>query len=124
MANQFNSNYQYNSPQPQVQIPQMHQLFPQPQGNVYMLNNSLEVANIPMGVGVSVAICLPEGLCYLKSLQNGTPTFMAYKLSPYTPENQKKEEEKNFEELLAIYDNRIKKLEEQLNKGGKLDELL
>lgn len=32
-------------------------IFPQPQGNVYMIQNSLEVANIPTGAGVTIAIC-------------------------------------------------------------------
>lgn len=30
-------------------MPQPQQLFPQPQGNVYTINNTLEVANIPAG---------------------------------------------------------------------------
>ena len=28
------------------------QYFPQPQGNVYLINNSLEVSNVPMGSGL------------------------------------------------------------------------
>lgn len=62
---------------------QPQQLFPQPQGNVYTINNSLEVANVPMSGGLSVALCLSEGLLYLKSMQNGNPMFMAYKITPY-----------------------------------------
>lgn len=42
---------------------QATQYFPQPQGNVYMINNSLEVANIPMGAGLSVALCPSGGSC-------------------------------------------------------------
>ena len=49
-----------------------------------MISNSLEVANIPAGVGITAAICQSENLLYLKTVQNGVPTFLAYKLSPYT----------------------------------------
>lgn len=28
------------------------QFFPQPQGNVYIINNSMEIANIPVGGGI------------------------------------------------------------------------
>lgn len=38
------------------------QMFPQPQGNVYTLNNSMEIANIPVSGGISVGICPSENL--------------------------------------------------------------
>lgn len=44
--NQYSSNYSY----------QQAQYFPQPQGNAYIVDNSLEVANIPMGTGISVIL--------------------------------------------------------------------
>lgn len=40
--NQYSSNYSY----------QQAQYFPQPQGNAYIVDNSLEVANIPMGQSI------------------------------------------------------------------------
>ena len=46
MANQYLPHY---TPTPMSTPPQ--QLFPQPQGSVYLINNSLEVANIPIGAG-------------------------------------------------------------------------
>ena len=46
------------------------QFFPQPQGNVYIINNSMEIANIPVGGGISVAICPNESLMYIKSMQD------------------------------------------------------
>ena len=70
--------YQTNSYYPQ------QPMFPQPQGNVYVIQNSLEVANIPAGVGITAALCPNEKLLYMKSMQNGMPVFLAYKLSPYT----------------------------------------
>lgn len=93
-------NYSMSQPQ---------QLFPQPQGNVYTINNTLEVANIPAGAGLSVALCLNEGLVYIKSLQNGQPMFWAYKLIPYVEEEKKDK---------AQYDERLQSLE------SKVDNLL
>jgi len=43
-------------------------MFPQPQGNVYVIQNSLEVANIPAGAGITAALCLQENLLYMKSM--------------------------------------------------------
>ena len=57
MANQYLPHY---TPTPMSTPPQ--QLFPQPQGSVYLINNSLEVANIPIGAGMSFAYCANEGL--------------------------------------------------------------
>jgi hypothetical protein len=36
------------------------------------------MANVPMGNNLSLAICMSEGVFYIKTLQNGTPTLMAY----------------------------------------------
>lgn len=46
------------------------QMFPQPQGNVYTLNNSMEIANIPVSGGISVGICPSENLMYIKAAVN------------------------------------------------------
>lgn len=59
------------------------QYFPQPQGNVYLVNNSLEVSNIPMGAGLSMVLCPSEGTMYLKTLQGGAPTLIVYSIAPY-----------------------------------------
>ena len=32
-------------------------MFPQPNGNIYVISNSLEVANVPAGAGITAAIC-------------------------------------------------------------------
>jgi len=43
-------------------------MFPQPQGSVYSINSPLEIGNVPIGsTGLSVALCLNEGLMYIKS---------------------------------------------------------
>lgn len=83
MANNYYSNQTFSNP-----ITQSQQFFPQPQGNIYIINNSLEVANVPMSGGISVALCMSEGLMYLKTMQNGNPMFMAYKITPYENENK------------------------------------
>lgn len=81
--------------------------FPQPQGNVYIIGNSLEIANIPIiGNGISVGLCLSEGLLYIKSMQNGSPSFLTYNISPYV---QGRGENNNAIET------RINKMEQQLD---------
>lgn len=75
------------NPQQQVQP-----LFPQPQGNVYNINSTLEVANVPCGAGVSIALCLPENVMYIKTMQNGNPLFYPYKIIPFSNEQAQKEE--------------------------------
>lgn len=44
-------------------------MFLTPQGNVYIIDSALEVANVPMGTGVSVAICPTENLMRKKRIQ-------------------------------------------------------
>ena len=120
------SQYQY---QPQVSQP----IFPQPSGNIYFVNNSLEVANIPVGVGTSAVLCLSENLIYLKSMQNGMPMLLGYKITPMEssvstptpPQEDRTVEEPSmvrppnqFEETLNAfkqqYEDKIKNLEDSI----------
>lgn len=104
---------------------QTPQLFPTPQGNVYFINNSLEIANIPMGTGFSAALCLSEKLLYLKTLQNGNPMLLVYNLEPYK-NNEENNENDSVELILKKYDERLSDLEKRINKiinGGKLNEV-
>lgn len=127
------NNYNYNSQIPvQVQngqypMPQQNiqPLFPQPQGNVYNINSTLEVANVPVGAGMSVALCMPENLMYIKTMQNGNPLFYPYKIIPFNQEGagaQEKTEatQTDFVESLAAQlkkcNERIEDLEKQLSK--------
>lgn len=120
------NNYNFN-PQAMVapqQIPATQQniqpLFPQPQGNVYNINSTLEVANVPVGAGISVALCIPENIMYIKTMQNGNPLFYPYKILPFNQnQEQKKEENLSIEEQLNKCNERIKILEEQLIKITK-----
>ena len=111
MAN-FNSIYNipnfYNSQQP---------MFPQPNGNIYVISNSLEVANVPAGAGITAALCTNENLLYLKTIQNGTPTFLAYKLSPYTESPKMQPQEDEVEKRLTLIEKKINTLLTAL--GGK-----
>lgn len=103
---------------------QSQQFFPQPQGNVYLINNSFEVANIPVGTGVSVAICMNEEVVYLKTIQNGNPMVMAYKLTAYIPEKAPQSSE--IVNVLNSLSDRLTQIENQLKKssGGKINELV
>ena len=106
---------------------QIQQMFPQPQGSVYSINALTEVGNVPIGsTGLSLALCLPEQIMYIKSFQNGNPVIMAYRIAPYTkeePTSTAAEPVNPLEERLARLEETIKKLTETTN-GGKFDGLL
>lgn len=76
------NNYMNYNQNPGFQPYQVTQYFPQPQGSIYMIGSSNDVANVPVGAGLSAAICLREGLIYLKTIQNGSPMLLGYKLNP------------------------------------------
>ena len=97
-------------------------MFLTPPGNVYIVDSALEVANVPMGTGMSVAICPTENLMYLKMYQNGAPTISAYTLAPYEqPTNNA-----NIEKVLQNITQRLEKIEKSISskKEDKLSELL
>lgn len=139
MNNNNNFNYNYgatnsppaNSPYQSTMIAptyQPTQFFTQPQGSTYFINSSYEIANIPTGSGVSAAICMAEGLLYLKTFQNGKPTLMSYRISPYIQE-QANETTATDSNIIAKLEERLNNLESQLaalkkNSGGKVNEQL
>ena len=102
-------------------------MFPQPQGSVYSIQSPADIGNVPIGsTGLSVALCLPEQVMYIKSFQSGSPVIMAYRVVPFAKEDKPVEPVEEKENPL---ENRIKTLEEKLDKlissqGGKFDELL
>ena len=136
------SNYS-NYPMNQQQMPQMPQqmyptmvnvpsFFPQPIGNVYNLQTASEIGNIPAGNGLSVGLCLAEGVMYVKSLQNGAPALVEYHLSTVEggrlPEQEAgpSEDVKKIYSALDKYDDKILKLENQIKHlktklGGDLE---
>ena len=85
-------------------------MFPQPNGNIYVISNSLEVANVPAGAGITAALCQSESLLYLKTVQNGVPTFLAYKLAPYTESPRMQPQENDVEIRLAALEKQISTL--------------
>lgn len=130
------TSYGMAAPQPTQNVPQtlpsqfqqnVQPLFPQPQGNVYSINSTLEVANVPVGAGMSIALCLPENVMYIKTMQNGNPLFYPYKVIPFDQANATaaQSEEKVSEPSISINDlsaqvkrcnEKIELLEEKFNK--------
>ena len=98
---------------------QSTQFFPQPQGNAFVINNSIEMANIPMSSNLSVILCPSEELMYVKTLQGSTPTVMAYKISPFVTKTENNNDLKNEVEALKKQISEISK-----KIGGKFDDLL
>lgn len=119
------SNMGMAPPQQQIQP-----LFPQPQGNVYNINSTLEVANVPCGAGISVALCMPENVMYIKTMQNGNPLFYPYKIIPFTNDNQEdkiveKTQPLTLESLKIQLEDcleKVKSIESRLPKKSKKDE--
>lgn len=117
MNNLTNNNFN-NYP---LQAQQNTIFFPQPQGMVYSINNSMELSSIPVNGGVSVAICLPEEMCYIKTIQNGMPIVTTYKL---LPQNGTQKSDRDIKDILSELDQRLRAIEAKTNKGGRLDELI
>ena len=118
MANGYNYGAPNMSYQPNA-------FFLQPHGSVYLIGSSLEVANVPMNNGISIALCLNEGLMYIKSMQNGTPNFMVYSIAPYEKKDnnvQSSVDHKSSEDFLLSKIGELEKKVEEI--GGKLNELL
>lgn len=96
-------------------------LFPQPQGNVYNINSTLEVANVPVGAGMSVALCMPENTMFIKTMQNGNPMFYPYKIMPYVNEAEQNKEaaDNDIAAQLRSCCERITAVEEELKSKKK-----
>ena len=136
-ANNYMTYNQNNNFQPY----QATQYFPQPQGSIYMIGNSNDVANVPVGVGLSAAICLREGVIYLKTIQNGSPMLLGYRLSPLEnsssiQESNAQNQNSNFTTPISVpeptleqkilntlenFETRLKKLEEPTKTKGGAD---
>lgn len=113
--------------------PNFSQIFPTPQGMVYTINNPVEIGSVPIGsTGISVALCLPDNLMYVKSFQNGGPVIVPYTISPYQQtgptQETKNDEEQESPILLKIksLEDKLEDLQNQVKKinGGKFNELL
>ena len=91
------------------------------------------MANVPTGVGVSVALCLSEGVMYLKTMQNGQPMFVGYKINPFdskeSQESTTQKSESSQDPRLNEYIDRLEKLEREISElkqktGYNLNELI
>lgn len=126
--NNFTPASQTQSYQP-YQPYQPTQYFLQPQGNIYMINSAAEVATVPVGSGVSAAICLRENAIYLKTFQNGAPMILAYKLVPLEgadaqapAQDASNMQDKKITAVLEDYGKRLENLEKQItSKGGGVE---
>lgn len=116
------TNNPLNPPTLQNQINQPYPgqiVFPQPVGNVYNLNTANDIGNIPFGSNVSVGLCLSENIIYIKSLQNGIPMLLGYKLNPIENLNSNSQTTPN-----SNSDNRLEELIATLNENNKKIDLL
>lgn len=119
------SPYQFNAP-----TSGNAQFFPQSQGGVYLINNSLEVANVPIGAGISVALCMNEGVMYIKGMQGGMPSLMPYKISPYETHTTQKDvpasapKEKEKEQVLKELLDTLSKMDQRITALEKKKESL
>ena len=125
----MNNNFPFPGQVPGInQIQQIQQMFPQPQGSVYTINSPLDIGNVPIGsTGLSVAICLPDNLLYIKSFQNGQPAIMVYRISPFQKESKEPETPTPMPVAANDVNARLLTLEEKINKlidGGKFDGLI
>ena len=115
-------------------------LFPQPTGGVYNLSTASDIGNVPAGMGISVGLCLPENIIYIKALQNGSPMLLGYRLIPIEgqpnssqPDSSQtdqiaeelRKENKQLVDVIKEHNEKIQLLENQLVKikekigGGK-----
>ena len=92
-------------------------LFPQPIGNVYNLNTTADIANVPTSAGISLGLCLNENILYIKALQNGAPALLAYRLGPIESNDiadDNKDNEK-INKILQSFEARFSSFEKQLS---------
>lgn len=116
-----NAQMMQNAPQMQQMQYQQMQVFPQPVGNVYNLNSSNDINNIPVGPHLSVGLCLNEGIVCIKSLQNGAPATLIYNLQAAKEEDTTTSEEiQKIYGILDSFKDQFQKINTQLKqKGGK-----
>ena len=110
---------------------QIQQMFPQPQGSVYSINSPLDIGNVPIGsTGMSIALCLNDGLMYIKSFQNGNPVIVAYRVTPYAHDTEKNmqtaagpQSQTETAVLPEETQGKINKIDELLERVSKLETL-
>lgn len=107
-------------------------MFPQPVGSVYNLNTATDIGNIPTGTNVSVGLCLNENILYVKTLQNGVPSLLGYRLSPIEGQGVSQAEapkNENYSQILerlnriekVVFTNPVETKPIEQPTGGRLD---
>lgn len=123
------TNNQFQN-QPQTPFYPQAQLL-SPTGNVYVTNTMQEANNVPVGIGTTVALCLPENLMYIKTAQNGIPIVKQYQLTEIEPKTISDVEKENatlekenaeLKKSLAALEEKVRIIDAQYrqssNKGG------
>ena len=86
--------------------------------------NSLEVANVPMGAGISMVLCPSEGTMYLKTLQGGAPSLIVYSIAPYEAKvDSSQEPQPDYGAQIAELRAQVEALTKK-QKGGSFNELI
>lgn len=120
IAAQYGAYPQYPTQSQTQQTPMSASFYPQtsflnPAGAVYVTNTIQEANNVPVGMGTTVALCLPENLMYIKVSQNGVPLIKQYSLTPIEPKSTAdlEEENNNLKSHLATLEEEVRKLKAQ-----------
>lgn len=117
---QNNPNYSV-VPQQMAQLPYYN--FPQlsmPAGSVYATNTIQEANNVPVGMGTTVALCLPENFMLIKTAQNGIPIIKQYSITEIqqkTTTDLEKENQALAQENQKLKDS-LAALQSKTNEGG------
>lgn len=129
LAAQYGAYPQYPNQQSQ-QVSQPAPFYSQtsflnPAGAVYVTNTLQEANNVPVGMGTTVALCLPENLMYIKVSQNGVPLIKQFTLTAVEPKTTAdlEEENNNLKSHLASLEEEVRQLKAQqeektTEKGG------
>ena len=120
--------------QQQPQLP-AQQFFAQPSGQLFSINNSNELQNIPVQEGTISAIINPnENMLYLKTLQNGKHLVLDYQLKGVedvqkdkeqqpiaigSPANESPKEVANLKQQVADLNSIINKMSKRIDQLEK-----
>lgn len=105
---------------PNGQQPFINQnLFMQPVGNVYSLSVATDIDNVPVANQmISLGLCMGERILHIKSLQNGVPMTLSYRLTPVDAkelEEQRKAEEAARASNISTLEQKFQKVAEGLS---------
>lgn len=94
-------------------------LFMQPVGNVYSLSVATDIDNVPVANQMlSLGLCMGERILHIKSLQNGVPMTLSYRLTPVDAkelEEQRRAEEAARATNIGALEQKFQKVTEGLS---------